>query len=57
MKHTDIPNSNPFTNEVEVDLHMFGALMLNGVRGHVDGTDVVAVNQGGLAQGSMQFSQ
>jgi hypothetical protein len=43
-------------NEMNVDLHMFGALVLNGV-GHVDRTDVVTVYQGRLRQRSMQFSQ
>jgi hypothetical protein len=32
------------TDEVEVDLNMLGELMLDGVGGEVDHTDVVAVN-------------
>jgi hypothetical protein len=47
MEYLDITNSNTLLNEVEIDLNMLGTLMLNGVGGHVDGADVVAVNQGG----------
>ena len=50
MKHTDSPKGDPFPNEVEVDLHVLGALMLNGVGGEVDGADVVAVDEGGRGQ-------
>jgi hypothetical protein len=57
MKYTDITKCNPFSNKMEIDFHMLGVLVLHRVGRHVDGTDVVAVNQGGLAQGSVQFSQ
>jgi hypothetical protein len=33
-------------DEVQVDLHMLGALVLDGVGGEVDGADVVAVDEG-----------
>jgi hypothetical protein len=46
MKHTDITNSNTLPSKVEVDLNMLGALMLDGVGTHVDGTDVVTIDQG-----------
>ena len=54
MKHTDSPKGDPFPNEVEVDLHVLGALMLNGVGGEVDGADVVAVDEAGRIQRVMQ---
>jgi len=47
VKHTNSTNSNAFSDEVEVDFHVLGALMLNGVGGEVDGADVVAVDEGG----------
>jgi hypothetical protein len=34
-------------NEVEINFNMLRALMLYGVGGEVDHTDVVAVDQGG----------
>ena len=48
-------SSNSFADEVEVDLDVLGALMLNGVGGHVHGADVVAVDQDGAAKQSMEF--
>ena len=55
MKHTDSPKGDPFPNVVEVDLHVLGALMLNGVGGEVDGADIVAVDEAGRVQGVMEF--
>jgi hypothetical protein len=31
--------------KVEINLNMLGALVLNGVSGEVDGTDVIAVDR------------
>jgi hypothetical protein len=47
MEDTHISNGDTLTDEVEVDLNMLGALMLDGVGGEVDCTDVVAVDQSG----------
>jgi hypothetical protein len=42
-------------DEVKVDFHVLGALMLNGVGGEVDGADVIAVNEGGRLQRVVQL--
>jgi hypothetical protein len=42
-----IPNSDVLTDEVEVDLNMFGALMLDIVGGEFDHADIIAVDQSG----------
>ena len=47
MKHTDNTNGNAFSDEMEVDFHMPGALMLYRVGAEVDGADVVAVDDAG----------
>jgi len=47
MKHTDSTNGNAFSDEMEVNFHMLGALMLYRVGGEVDGADVVAVDDAG----------
>jgi hypothetical protein len=44
----DIADGNAFLDEVEIDLDMLGALMLNEVVGEVDGVDVVVVDEGTL---------
>ena len=53
MKHTDSTNGNAFSDEMEVDFHMLGALMLYMVGGEVDGADVVAVDEAGRFQRMM----
>jgi hypothetical protein len=40
-----LTDGNPITDEVKVDLHMIGPLVLHGVGGEVDRTDVVAVDK------------
>jgi len=50
VKYTDSPKSDPFPDEVKVDFHVLGTLMLNGVGGEVDGADVVAVDEAGRIQ-------
>jgi hypothetical protein len=55
MKYTDSTNSNTFPDEMEVDLHMFGALMLHRVGGEVDGAHIVAVDEAGLVKRMMEF--
>jgi hypothetical protein len=44
-----------FLDEVDVDLDMLGALMLNGIGGEVDGTDVVIVDESALRQRDMEL--
>jgi hypothetical protein len=44
----NITDGNTFLNEVEVDLDMLHMLVLNGVGGEVDDTDVVAVDESPL---------
>jgi len=43
------------TNEVKIDLDMLRSLMLNWVGGHVDRTDVVAVDKYGAAKRSVKL--
>jgi hypothetical protein len=42
---------------VKVNLHMLGPLVLHGVGGEVDGTDVVAVDKGAPEKGVMELGQ
>jgi len=55
MKNTDNSCSNMLPNKVKIDLDMFGALMLNGVGGHVDSVDVVTIDQGSPVDRNMQL--
>jgi hypothetical protein len=42
-----ISNGDALTDEVEVDLNMLGALMLDEVGGEVDHANIVIVDQSG----------
>jgi len=55
MKNTDCTHGDSFTDEVKVDFHVLGALMLNGVGGEEDGADIVAVDEAGRVQRMMEF--
>ena len=55
MKDMNITSGNPLANEVEVDLDVLGALMLNGVGGHVHRADVVTIDQDGSTERSVKF--
>jgi hypothetical protein len=41
VQDSDIIDGNAFPNEVEIDLDMLCTLVLNGVGGEVDDTDIV----------------
>jgi hypothetical protein len=47
VEDTNVSNSNTLADKVKINLNMLGALVLNGVGGEVDGTDVIAVDQSG----------
>jgi hypothetical protein len=57
VQGADITDDNAFPNEVEIDLDMLCALVLNGVGGEVDGADVVAVDESTLWQRSMELPE
>jgi hypothetical protein len=55
MKNSDSTNGNTFPDEMEVDFHVLGALVLDGVGGEVDGADTVTVHKGGRLQRVVEF--
>ena len=57
MEDPKIIDSDPVTNEVQVDLHMLRPLMLNGVGGEIHGADVVAVDERALGERAMELRQ
>jgi hypothetical protein len=57
MNNPNISKSNSFPNEVEINLDMFGALVLNGVLGHVDSADIVTIYKCRLAKRSVKLGQ
>jgi hypothetical protein len=55
VQDADITDGHAFPHKVEVDLDMFRVLVLNGVGGEVDGTDIVAVDEDALHQRSIEL--
>jgi hypothetical protein len=55
VQDTDITDGHGLPHEVEVDLDMLCALVLNEVGGEVDGADVVAVDESAICQLSMEL--
>jgi hypothetical protein len=45
MEDKDLTDDNLLSDKMKINLHMLGALMLNGVGGEVPGADIVAVDK------------
>jgi hypothetical protein len=54
MNYTKITNSDSLSNEVNVNLNVFGSLMLHRV-GYVDHTDIVAIYQCGATKWGLKL--
>jgi hypothetical protein len=52
VEDANISDNGTLTDEVEINLNMLGALMLDKVGVEVDRVDVVAVDQGASRQGT-----
>ena len=57
MEDSNIADSDPVADEVQVDLYMLRPLMLNGVGGEIYGAYVVAVDERALGERAMQLRQ
>jgi len=53
MKNSNSTKSNMFPNKMEINLDVFSPLMLDWVGRHVDGADVVTVDQCSTLQGGL----
>jgi hypothetical protein len=55
MEDADLVDDNLLSDKMKINLHMLGALMLNGVGGEVHGADVVAVDKGAPRQQGLEL--
>jgi hypothetical protein len=55
MQDANMTDRHAFPHEVEVDLDMLRALVMNGVSGDVDGVDVVTVDEGAIHQWNVEL--
>ena len=57
MEYPNIADGDAISDEVKIDLHMLGPLVLHRVGGEVDGTDVVAVDQRAPGEGTVELDE
>jgi hypothetical protein len=55
MEDADWVDDNLLSDKMKINLHMLGALMLNGVDGEVHSTDIVAVDKGAPRQRGLEL--
>jgi hypothetical protein len=55
MKNADLIDGNLLSDKMKTNLHMLGALMLNGVGGEVHGADIIAVDEGAPRRQGMEL--
>jgi hypothetical protein len=55
VKYRNISTGDPLVDEVKIDLNMLCTLVLDGVCGEVDSSDIVAENQGVPCQRTMEL--
>ena len=55
MKHQNMSKGGFFTNKMDIHFDMLCPLVLHRVRGHVDRTDIVALDDGGLLKWEMEL--
>lgn len=56
MKNTNVIESNFVTNEVGVNLYVFGVFVLNRIGRHVHCTDIIKVDKCCICSGTMKLN-
>ena len=57
MENPNGADGDEVTDEVQVDLHVFGPLVLDRVGGEIHRADIVAVDEGALGERGVKLSQ
>jgi hypothetical protein len=57
MEDADLTDGNFPLNKMKINLHMLGALMLNGVGGEVHNADIVAVDEGAPRRRGLELAE
>jgi hypothetical protein len=57
MEDTDLTDDDLLSDKMKINLHMFRALMLNGVGGEVHDADIVAVDESAPRWRSLELMQ
>jgi hypothetical protein len=54
-ENPNVTGDDTLADEVQIDLHVLRVLMLHGVGGEVDYADVVAIDEGGVLEGTVEL--
>jgi hypothetical protein len=57
MEDTDLIDGNVLSDKMKINLHMLGALMLNGVGGEVHNADIVTVDKSALRRWGLELME
>jgi hypothetical protein len=57
MEYADLTDGDSLSDKMKINLHMFCALMLNGVGEEVHNTDVVAVDESAPRRRSLELME
>jgi hypothetical protein len=55
MEDADLTDGNLLSDKMKINLHMLGALMLNGVGGEVHDADIVTVDKCALRRRGLEL--
>jgi hypothetical protein len=57
MEDVDLTDGDLLSDKMEINLHMLGTLMLNGIDGEVYDVDVVAVDKDALRRWTLELME
>jgi hypothetical protein len=57
MEDVDLTDGDLLSDKMEINLHMLGTLMLNGIDGEVYDADVVAVDKDALRRWTLELME
>jgi hypothetical protein len=57
MEDVDLTDGDLLSDKMEINLHMLGTLMLNGIDGEVYDAEVVAVDKGALRRWTLELTE
>jgi hypothetical protein len=55
MQNANSSKGDAFSDKVQINLYMLGALMLNRIGGEIYSTDIVTIDKTGSRQGLVKF--
>jgi hypothetical protein len=57
MEYADLTDVDSLSNKMKINLHMFDALMLNGVGGEIHSADIVTVDESASRRRTLELME